>query len=141
MSHSKQMLMRRRTADLEIVFAAIMALVASAMLESQTRRVGAGTASDGPGGAASWTTGNKLVVGTSADTTSKVWFTAPKGITSEIFYPRLDIPNRQDLQYIITDRSTFVNLERDATNHVISMPDEKALEYTIANTDKRATPK
>jgi len=47
----------------------------------------------------------------------------------------------QDMQYIVTDGSTFVDLERDATNHVISMPDERALEYTITNTDKRATPK
>ena len=55
-------------------------------------------------------------------TDSKVWFTVAKGITSEIFYPRLDIPNMQDMQYIITDGSTFVDLERDATSHVISMP-------------------
>ena len=112
--------------------------MASAPVESQAA---GGTASDGPGGAASWTTGNKLAVGTSADTTSKVWFTVAKGITSEVFYPRLDIPNMQDMQYIVTDGSTFVDLERDATNHEISMPDEKALEYTVTNTDKRATPK
>jgi glucoamylase len=47
----------------------------------------------------------------------------------------------QDMQYIITDGSTFAELERDATNHMVSMPDEKALEYTITNTDKRTTPK
>ena len=63
------------------------------------------------------------------------------GITTEVFYPRLDIPNMQDMQYIVTDGSTFVDLERDATNHVVSMPDEKALEYTVTNTDNRATPK
>jgi len=74
----------------------------------------------------------------------KVWFgkePALKGITTEVFYPRLDVPNMQDMQFIITDGSTFVDLERDATNHVVSMPDEKALEYTVTNTDKRATPK
>lgn len=99
------------------------------------------TANDGPGDAAAWTTGNKLAVGTSADVTSKLWFTVAKGITSEIFYPRLDVPNVQDMQYIVTDGSTFVDPERDATNHVVSMPDEKALEYTVTNTDKRGTPK
>ena len=103
--------------------------------------VAAETASGGPGGAASWTTGNKLAVGTSADTGSKIWFTVARGITSEVFYPRLDVPNMQDMQYIVTDGSTFVDLERDATNHVISMPDEKALEFTVTNTDTRATPK
>ena len=59
---------------------------------------------------------------------SKVWFTVAQGITSEVFYPRLDVPNMQDMQYVVTDGSTFVDLERDATKHAISMPDEKALE-------------
>src|ERR671924_494515 len=95
-----------------------------------------GTATDGPGVAASWTTGNKLALGTSATTTSKVSFTVAKGITSEVFYPRADVPNMQDMQYVVTDGSTFVDLERDATNHVVSMPDEKSLEYTVTNTAK-----
>ncbi len=136
MSSSKRTLVRRNMAGLGIIFAAVLVLMAAARVESQT-----GTASDGPGDAAAWTTGNKLAVGTSADTTSKVWFTVANGITSEIFYPRLDLPNMQDMQYIVTDGSTFVDLERDATNHVVAMPDEKALEYTVTNTDKRATPK
>lgn len=133
--------MRCNIACLQIVFATFVALVTSALVEPGETALAAGTASDGPGVAASWTTGNKLAVGTSADKTSKVWFTVANGITGEVFYPRLDIPNMQDMQYIITDGSTFVDLERDSTNHEISMPDEKALEYTVTNTDKRATPK
>src|ERR1700737_2707284 len=133
--------MRRNIAGLGIDFVAVVALVVSAPLESRTSLLAAGTASDGPGDTAAWTTGNKLAVGTSADTTSKVWFTVANGITSEVFYPRLDIPNMQDMQYIVTDGSTFVDLERDATNHMVSMPDEKALEYTVTSTDKRATSK
>jgi glucoamylase len=129
--------MLRDIAVLVIVPVGMVAFVVLAPVESQA----AGTASDGPGDAAAWTTGNKTAVGTSADTTSRVWFTAAKGITTEIFYPRLDVPNMQDMQYIVTDGSTFVDLERDATNHVVSMPDEKALEYTVTNTDTRATPK
>ena len=112
-----------------------------ALVQSQTSGVSTVAAGDGPGGAASWTTGNKLAVGTSAGTDSKVWFTVAKGITSEIFYPRLDVPNMEDMQYIITDGSTFVDLERDATSHVISMPTEDALEYIVTNTDKRQSPK
>ena len=141
MNRFERMLMRRKIAGMGIAFAAVVALAASAPVESQTSSLAAGSASDGPGDTAAWTTGNKLAVGTSADATSKVWFTVAKGITSEVFYPRLDVPNMQDMQYIVTDGSTFVDLERDATNHVVSMPDEKALEYTVTNTDKRATPK
>lgn len=98
-------------------------------------------ASDGPGARATWTTGNKIAVGTAATGGSKVWFTVAKGITTEVFYPRLDIPNLQDMQYLVTDGATFADLERDATKHAVSMPDEKALEYTITNTDKRSPPK
>ena len=130
-------LMRRYSAGLGRVLATAAALVLCVPSEIDAAR----TASDGPGAAAAWTTGNKMAVGTSVDTTSKVWFTVAKGVTTEVFYPRLDIPNMQDMQYVVTDGSTFVDLERDATDHAVSMPDEKALEYTIINTDKRATPK
>jgi glucoamylase len=128
-------LMRCNIAGPSVVLVALLTLMASAPVKSQT------TATDGPGSAAAWTTGNKLAVGTAANTTSKVWFTVAKGITSEVFYPRLDVANMQDMQYVVTDGSTFVDLERDQTNHVVSMPDEKALEYTITNTDKRAVPR
>ena len=118
-----------------------LVLARPALVQSETSGVSTVAAGDGPGGAASWTTGNKVAVGTSAGIDSKVWFTVAKGITSEIFYPRLDVPNMEDMQYIITDGSTFVDLERDATSHVISMPTEDALEYIVTNTDKRQSPK
>lgn len=94
----------------------------------------AGTAPGCCGIGSAWTTGDKDAIGTSATTTSKVWYTVANGITSEVFYPRADVPNLQDMQYIVTDGSTFVDLERDATDHVVSMPDAKSLEYTITNT-------
>lgn len=95
-----------------------------------------GTATDCCGTSAAWTTGDKSALGTSATTTSKVWYTVADGITSEVFYPRADVPNTQDMQYLVTDGSTFTDLERDATTHVVSMPDQKALEYTVTNTAK-----
>ena len=118
-----------------------LALATPALVQSQTSAAQGGAASDGPGGPAAWTTGNKLAVGASEGANSKVWFTVAKGITSEVFYPRLDIPNMEDMQYVVTDGSTFVDLERDATAHAISMPAENALEYTVVNTDKRPSPK
>ena len=112
----------------------VATLVAASLAGLPSPASAAGTASDGPGGGSSWTTGNKIALGTSATSTSKVWYTAARGITTEVFYPRADVANVQDMQYVVTDGSTFVDLERDATNHVVSMPDEKALEYTITNT-------
>jgi glucoamylase len=125
----------RKTARPAFALVAALSFAVVAPIECQTVAIG------GPGDHASWTTGNKLAVGTSSDTTSTVWFTVAKGITTEVFYPRLDIPNMQDMQYIVTDGSTFADLERDATDHLVAMPDEKALEFTVTNTDKRVTPK
>src|SRR6266542_4271220 len=87
-----------------------------------------------PGGGSSWTTGDKVAIGTAAASASRVWFTVAKGVTTEVFYPRADVANVQDMQYVVSDGSTFVDLERDATTHVVAMPDEKALEYTVTNT-------
>ena len=126
---------------LAVALGLALGLATPALVQSQTSDSHSIAASDGPGGSASWTTGNKLAVGTSADIDSKVWFTVAKGITSEVFYPRLDVPNMEDMQYIITDGSTFVDLERDAASHAISMPTENALEYTVTNTDTRPSAK
>ena len=131
----------RYDVGLSVALGLALIFATPALVQAQTPDAQSAAANDGPGGAASWTTGNKLAVGTSAGLNSKVWFTVAKGITSEVFYPRLDVPNMEDMQYVVTDGSTFVDLERDATSHAISMPTEKALEYTVMNTDKRPSPK
>jgi len=109
-------------------------LIVAALAPART--IASGSATDCCGDHAAWTTGNKVALGTSATTPSTVWFTVANGITTEVFYPRADVPNMQDMQYIVTDGVSFVDLERDATDHAVSMPDEKSLEYTIVNTAK-----
>jgi len=91
-------------------------------------------AGDCCGDRAAWSTGDKEALGTSANPDSTVWFTVARAVTTEVFYPRADVPNMQDMQYVVTDGRTFVDLERDATDHQVAMPDPKALEYTITNT-------
>ena len=91
-----------RDRGLRVALALALILATPAFAQSQTPDEQGVAATDGPGGAASWTTGNKLVVGTSAGVASKVWFAVAKGITSEVFYPRLDVPNMEDMQYIVT---------------------------------------
>ena len=131
----------RYDVGLSVALGLALIFATPALVQVQTPDAQSAAANDGPGGAASWTTGSKLAVGTSAGLNNKVWFTVAKGITSEVFYPRLDVPNMEDMQYVVTDGSTFVDLERDATSHAISMPTEKALEYAVMNTDKRPSPK
>jgi glucoamylase len=114
--------MRCRDRGLRIALGVSLTFATPALVQSQTPGAQSAAASDGPGGAASWTTGNKLAVGTSVGLDSKVWFTVAKGITSEVFYPRLDVPNMEDMQYVVTDGSTFVDLERAATSHASPCP-------------------
>ena len=53
-----------------------------------------------------------------------------------MYYPQNDLPNVQDLQFIVTDGSGFVDVERDATNHETRLPDPQALVYRQVNTAK-----
>ncbi|MGH3382603.1 MAG: glycoside hydrolase family 15 protein [Actinoallomurus sp.] len=110
------------------------ALLLAGLTSAPAAAYAAGDAPGAPGGGSSWTTGDKTAVGTATAAASKVWFTVAKGVTSEVFYPRTDVPDVQDLQYVVTDGSTFADLERDATTHTTSMPDEKSPEYTVTNT-------
>ena len=76
-----------------------------------------------PGAGSAWTTGAKQGLGTSTTLASKVWYTIGQGITHEVYYPQVDTPNVQDLQFIVTDGRSFVDLERDATDHEVQRVD------------------
>src|SRR5674536_348547 len=118
-----------------VAFGALVAL-AVATGGSVASAQESGDAPGAPGGGSSWTTGDKIALGTASGTASPVWFTVANGVMTEVFYPRADVPNVQDLHYVTSDGATFVELERDATTHAVSMPDERALEYTVTNTAK-----
>ncbi|WP_394834015.1 glucan 1,4-alpha-glucosidase [Pendulispora rubella] len=103
--------------------------------EGQALRADA-AAPGAPGIASAWTTGAKQGLGTSTTAASKIWYTIGQGITHEIYYPQVDTANVQDLQYVVTDGSSFMELERDATTHDVQLVDPKALEYRQINTAK-----
>ncbi|WP_449064474.1 glycoside hydrolase family 15 protein [Planomonospora algeriensis] len=90
-----------------------------------------------PGGGSSWTAGGKQGFGTSVTTESKVWYTLGQGIVNEVYYPRLDVPNVQDLQYVVTDGSTFTDVEGVDTDQAVELPDAEALTQKQVNTDKQ----
>ncbi|HUX19079.1 MAG TPA: glycosyl hydrolase, partial [Acidithiobacillus sp.] len=53
-----------------------------------------------------WSTAQKSCVGTALGS-GKIWFTIGKGIVTEVFYPRIDIPQIRDLGFIIADDQGF----------------------------------
>ena len=87
-----------------------------------------------PGSSSRWTSGAKQGIGTSATSASKIWYTLGNGILNEVYYPKVDLPNVEDLQFIVSDGSKFVDLERDATDHQVQLLDTQALTYRQVNT-------
>lgn len=53
-----------------------------------------------------WSTARKSCVGTALGS-GKLWFTIGGGIVTEVFYPRIDIPQIRDLGFIVADDQGF----------------------------------
>src|SRR3954464_9227350 len=86
----------------------------------------AAPATDGPGAMSHFALARKDCVGTAQNERSKVWFTVADGVLSDVYYPTNDTTNNETLQYIVTDGSTFTDLQtRDMT-------------YTVQALDRRA---
>jgi glucoamylase len=89
-----------------------------------------------PDAAATWAPADKHGFGTATGTASKVWYTLERGELTEVYYPDLGPPSLRDLQFIVTDGSTFADLERDATTSTVTMPDPHSLTYQQIDTAK-----
>src|SRR3954451_15836549 len=75
----------------------------------------------------------KDCLGTARNTTSKVWYTVANGVLSDVYYPTVDNTNLETLQYVVTDGSTFTDLQtRDMTYTVepLHEPGEMACRVT-----------
>ena len=76
----------------------------------------ASTAPGGPGALSHFDLARKDCLGTARNRTSKVWYTIAGGVLSDVYYPTVDNTNVETLQYIVTDGSTFTDLQtRDMT--------------------------
>jgi glucoamylase len=72
----------------------------------------------GPGLEARWTSSAKAAVATAIEATSPVWVTASHGILNEIYFPRMDVANTRDVQFIVTSRDGgFWEEKRDLIHH------------------------
>jgi glucoamylase len=76
-----------------------------------------------PGAESYYDMARKDCVGTARNTGSKVWFTVADGVLSDTYWPTEDATNVHTLQYVVTDGSTFTDLqERDMTYRVLPNP-------------------
>jgi glucan 1,4-alpha-glucosidase len=77
----------------------------------------------GPGALSHFDQARKDCLGTARNTTSKIWYTVANGVLSDVYAPTMDTTNVETMQYIVTDGSTFTDLQtRDTTYTVQSDP-------------------
>ena len=80
-----------------------------------------------PGALSHFDLARKDCLGTARNTTSKVWYTVADGVLSDVYYPTVDNTNVETLQYVVTDGSTFTDLQtRDMTYTVEAIDDPAA---------------
>ena len=90
-----------------------------------------------PGALSHFGLARKDCLGTARNTTSKVWYTIANGVLSDVYYPTIDNTNVETLQYIVTDGSTFTDLQtRDMTYTVEAKPDSAGMACTVTATAK-----
>lgn len=85
----------------------------------------------GPGIDAHWPTAAKNGFGTSTSLQSKVWFTLANGTLTEVFYPTVDTPNTQSLQFVFC-KDQSCELEEEMS-HSLSVLDNRSLTFRQIN--------
>src|SRR5258706_5757771 len=98
----------------------------------------AGAAPNGPGALSHFDLSRKDCLGTAQNTTSKVWFTVANGVLSDVYYPTADNTNVETLQYIVSDGSTFTDLQTRDTTYTVQLLDthSQALDCQVTTTAK-----
>jgi hypothetical protein len=114
---------------------AAMVLAAPAVQAQVSPPPPTGSASDGPGDVSHFDLARKDCVGT-AIRGSKVWFTIADGVLSDVYFRTNDNTNVETLQYVVTDGTSFTDLQtRDMTYTVESLHD-RALGCRVTATAK-----
>src|SRR3954469_1950561 len=99
----------------------------------------AAPATDGPGALSHFDLSRKDCVGTARNTRSKVWFTVADGVLSDVYFPTNDNTNVETLQYVVTDGSTFTDLQTRDMTYTARALDRRALTCRITATARRGT--
>jgi glucoamylase len=90
----------------------------------------------GPGALSHFDLARKDCLGTARNTTSKVWYTVAGGVLSDVYYPTIDNTNVETLQYIVTDGSSFTNLQSRDMTYTTKALDRGGMECQVTATAK-----
>ena len=76
-------------------------------------------ASDGPGALSHFDLARKDCLGTANGPKSKIWYTVANGVLSDVYSPTIDDTNVETMQYLVTDGSTFTDLQTRDTTYTV----------------------
>lgn len=126
----------RRLRPLVTGFAVLMLVLQLSPQSAMAMLPSVGAASDGPGALSHFDLARKDCVGTARNTTSKVWFTLANGVLSDVYYPTIDNTNVETMQYIVTDGSTFTDLQTRDTTYAVKplTSNSQALDCEVTST-------
>jgi glucoamylase len=85
-----------------------------------------------------WATARKDMVGTSLGS-SRLWFTVAEGIVTEVYGPRIDIPQIKDLGFIIADDAGFWTELRRLGNYSVTLAEPGAPAVEVVHRHSRFT--
>jgi glucoamylase len=90
-----------------------------------------------PGALSHFDLARKDCVGTARNTTSKVWYTVANGVLSDVYAPTIDNTNVETLQYVVTDGSTFTDLQTRDMTYTVQATDPGGLACRVTSTPRR----
>jgi glucoamylase len=96
----------------------------------------AASAPDGPGALSHFDLARKDCLGTARNRTSKTWYTVANGVLSDVYYPTIDNTNVETLQYLVTDGSTFTDLQTRDMTYTVRALDRSGMECRVTTTAK-----
>ncbi|MET0740687.1 MAG: glucodextranase DOMON-like domain-containing protein [Candidatus Nanopelagicales bacterium] len=125
-----------RTPRTVIAVAALAALVAGLLAGGPVSPAAAASpAPGGPGALAYFDLARKDCLGTARNDTSKVWYTVADGVLSDVYSPTIDNTNVKSLQFVVTDGSTFTDLQTRDTTYSVRSLDRSGMVCEVTSTD------
>ena len=126
---------RHHSRVLAPIFVGALALAAMAPVSGQAANAPT-FAPGGPGALSHFDLARKDCLGTARNTTSKVWYTIAGGVLSDVYYPTIDTTNVETLQYIVTDGSTFTDLQSRDMTYSVQALDPAGMECEVTASAK-----
>jgi len=127
--------MRARPLSVFLVVGAVVAGSLAAAAPAAVATPGSGAATDGPGALSHFDLARKDCLGTARNTTSKIWYTVAGGVLSDVYAPTIDTTNVETMQYLVTDGSSFTDLQSRDTTYTVSA-DSTGMVCTVTSTAK-----